>query len=209
VVPSHLAPTKLPKYHFSWFFYATRSLEITKVSLLSCFPPALRPRCSKSVTTYRFSTRLRPRSYQSVVRHRSYQSGATFMFPSHPAPSKLPKYHYSSFFYASRSREVTKVSLPSCSSPILRPRSCQSTSIHCFFKRPAASKFPKSRYFRVPIPLFSSSYTMNYSSWNILKNSVFQTLNVLENWLTELFCVDFISYGLRPLPPAPDHCSLL
>ena len=46
--------------------------------------------------------------------------------------------------------KVTKVSLPSCSPPILRPRSYQSITIHCFSMRPAASKLPKCRYFRVP-----------------------------------------------------------
>ena len=170
-LPKSPTPSKLPKCRYLRVPLPSCGLEVTKVSpFIVClcdpqprsyqsvatfvFPSCLAPSMFKSITVYRFFTRLRPRSYQSVVRHRSYQSGVTFMFPSHPAHSKLPKYHYSSFFFASRSREVTKVSLPSCSPPILRPRSCQSTSIHCFFRRPAASKFPKSRYFRVPIPLF-------------------------------------------------------
>ena len=129
-VPSHLAPSKLPKYQYSLFFHATRSLEVTKVSLLPCgSPPVLRPRCSQSATIYLFSTPLRRRSYQSGPRNPSYQSLATFVFPSHLAASKLPKYNHSLFFYATRSLEVTKVSLLSCSLPVLRPRCSNSAPI--------------------------------------------------------------------------------
>ena len=92
-LPKCRAPSKLPKGRHLRGPLPSCAHEVTKVSLLSCFPPALRPRCSKNVTTYRFSTRLRPRS------------------PKCRAPSKLPKWRYLHVPLPSCALEVTKVSL--------------------------------------------------------------------------------------------------
>ena len=120
VFPPIWRPRSYQSISIHCFFHATRSLEVTKVSLLSCFLPVLRPRCSQSLTIYRLSLRSRPRSYQSAPSKlpkcrclrvplpscalevnkvlvfivfyatRSYQSGATCVLPSSLAPSKLP-----------------------------------------------------------------------------------------------------------------------
>ena len=138
---SCLVPSKLPKCFFSRFPYLTCALKVTKVSLLSCPPPVLRPRSYQSViVSWLFPPDSRPRSLAPFVfiqsskipkcrcssfcppylRPRSYQSVMTSVFPSCLARSKLPKCRYFSFSPPDlRSRGYQSVSsfvppLPSC-----------------------------------------------------------------------------------------------
>ena len=147
VISTRLAPSKLPK---------CRCFRVT--------PPVLRPRsyqgaaiflppiCALEVSVPLACCALEVTKVSlfigiSTRRPRSFQSVATLVFPSRLAPSKLPKCWYFSFFPPDLrhtcSLVETKVSLLSCSPPLLRPRSYQSVLIHHFFHPTCALEVTK------------------------------------------------------------------
>ena len=116
------------------------------MSLLSCSLPVLRPRSYQSIIIHCFSHSTCTRSYQGV---------ATFVFPVVLRPRSYQSVAIHRFPQPTCALEVTKVLLLSCSPSVLRPRSYQSAKVSLFIvfsSRPAPSKLPKCRYFRVPLP---------------------------------------------------------